>query len=69
MPPPDDPPTLLLTIDDVMRLTGYRSRSSIYRLVRQQRCPAPVVIGGGRVRWRSGEIEHWLQGLPVQTYV
>jgi len=66
--PPNDPPTLLLTIDEVMRLTGYRSRSSIYRLVRQNRCPPPVVIGGGRVRWRSGEIEHWLQGLPSQTY-
>ena len=67
--PPDDPAILLLTIDDVMRLTGYKSRSSIYRLVRQQRCPPPVVIGGGRVRWRSGEIEHWLQALPIQTYV
>ena len=68
MPPLNDPPTLLLTIDEVMRLTGYRSRSSIYRLVRQNRCPAPVVIGGGRVRWRCGEIEHWLQGLPTQHY-
>nr|WP_085949335.1 AlpA family phage regulatory protein [Komagataeibacter europaeus] len=45
------------------------SRSSIYRLVRQKRCPPPVVIGGGRVRWRAGEIEHWLQGLPIQTYI
>lgn len=63
-----DPPTPLLTIDEVMRLAGYRSRSSIYRLVRQNRCPAPVVIGGGRVRWRSGEIEHWLQDLPTQRY-
>ena len=61
--------TLLLTIDDVMRLTGYKSRSSIYPLVRQTRCPPPVVIGGGRVRWRAGEIEHWLQGLPIQTYI
>jgi len=61
--------TLLLTIDDVMRLTGYKSRSSIYRLVRQKRCPPPVVIGGGRVRWRAGEIEHWLQCLPIQTYI
>ena len=60
--------TLLLTIDDVMRLTGYKSRSSIYRLVRCARCPSPVVIGGGRVRWRSSEIERWLRSLPTQTY-
>lgn len=63
-----DPPTLLLTIEDVMRLTGYRSRSTIYRLVARGLCPNPVVIGGGRVRWRSTDIEHWLQSLPVQTY-
>ena len=64
----NDPPALLLTIDEVMHLTGYKSRSTIYRLVRQNRCPSPVVIGGGRVRWRSGEIDNWLQGLPTQTY-
>lgn len=64
-----DPSTLLLTIDDVMRLTGYKSRSTIYRLIHRKLCPRPVVIGGGRVRWRSGDIEHWLQSLPTQTYV
>lgn len=63
-----DPPTPLLTIEDVMRLTGYRSRSTIYRLVAQGRCPNPIVIGGGRIRWRSNAIEHWLQSLPRQTY-
>lgn len=62
------PPTLLLTIDDVMKVTGYKSRSTIYRLMHQKRCPHPVVIGGGRVRWRSNEIEHWLQGLPARSY-
>jgi prophage regulatory protein len=60
--------TLLLTIDDVMKVTGYKSRSTIYRLMHQNRCPPPVVIGGGRVRWRAGEIERWLQELPTQTY-
>lgn len=65
----NDPPTLLLTIDEVMARTGYRSRSSIYRLVKREACPQPVVIGGGRVRWRSHEIEEWLNSLPNQTYV
>ncbi len=65
----DNLPMPLLTIDEVMRLSGYKSRSSIYRLVRQNRCPAPVVIGGGRVRWRSGEVTHWLQDLPIQQYL
>ncbi|AHJ68663.1 helix-turn-helix transcriptional regulator [Granulibacter bethesdensis] len=61
-------PDPLLTIEDVLRLTGYRSRSSIYRLMRQGIMPCPIVIGGGRVRWRSGEIHQWLQRLPTQTY-
>ena len=64
----DNAPTLLLTIDDVLRLTGYKSRSSIYRRVRHRDFPQPVVLGGGRIRWRSSEIEKWLQSLPTQTY-
>lgn len=62
------PVNALLTIEEVMALTGYKSRSSIYRLVRQKRCPAPVLIGGGRVRWRANAIQEWLQALPTQVY-
>ncbi|MBS0984891.1 helix-turn-helix transcriptional regulator [Acetobacter thailandicus] len=64
----DIPPTLLLTIDDVLRMTGYRSRSSIYRLMKRSQIPLPIMVGGGRVRWRSGDIEHWLKSLPAQSY-
>ncbi|MBS0980751.1 helix-turn-helix transcriptional regulator [Acetobacter thailandicus] len=62
------PNTLLLTIDDVLRMTGYRSRSSIYRLMKRSQIPLPIMVGGGRVRWRSGDIEHWLKSLPTQSY-
>ena len=62
------PNTLLLTIDDVLRMTGYRSRSSIYRLIKRSQIPLPIMVGGGRVRWRSGDIEHWLLSLPTQSY-
>lgn len=54
----------LLTIGDVMRLTGYRSRSTIYRLMDSGDCPRPVTIGGDRIRWRTGDIEAWLNNLP-----
>jgi prophage regulatory protein len=56
--------TALLTISDVMRLTGYKSRSTIYRLMNSGNCPKPVMIGGDRIRWRSGDIEDWLNNLP-----
>lgn len=58
--------TALLTIGDVMRLTGYKSRSSIYRLMSAGACPRPVVIGGDRIRWHSQDVEDWLQSLPTQ---
>lgn len=65
---PEIAPIFLLTINDVMRLAGYKSRSSIYRRVRHRDFPQPVILGGGRIRWRSDDIEQWLQHLPTQTY-
>jgi prophage regulatory protein len=56
----------LLTIGDVMRLTGYKSRSTIYRLVANNACPKPVSLGGDRICWRSNEIEDWLNNLPLK---
>lgn len=58
----------LLTIVELMHLIGYRSRSSIYRMVRQKRLVPPIVVGGGRVRWRADSVESWLKSLPTQTY-
>jgi prophage regulatory protein len=58
----------LLTIDDLLLITGYKARSTIYRIVHKGLCPAPVTLGDGRVRWREAEIERWLQTLPVREY-
>jgi len=52
----------------VLRRSGYKSRSSLYRLIRQNRCPAPVSIGGSQIRWRAQDIEAWLGGLPQRVY-
>ena len=62
------PAPMLLTAADVLRLSGYKSRSSLYRLIRQNRCPSPVSIGGGQIRWRTQDIEAWLGGLPERVY-
>ena len=66
MPSPDH--TALLTIADVMAMTGYKSRSSLYRLMKQQKCPCPIIIGGNQLRWRAVDIEEWLSSLPVRRY-
>jgi prophage regulatory protein len=59
---------VLLTIHDVLKLTGYKSRSSLYRLMKQRKCPHPISIGGNQIRWRSGDIEDWLNSLPTRHY-
>ncbi|MED5543916.1 MAG: AlpA family phage regulatory protein [Pseudomonadota bacterium] len=59
---------VLLTISEVLSITGYKSRSSLYRLMRQDKCPKPVAIGGNQIRWRSSEIESWLNNLPTRIY-
>ena len=58
----------LLRIGDVLLMTGYKSHSSLYRLIKQQKCPNPIVIGGNQIRWRSGDIEDWLNNLPTRRY-
>ena len=46
----------LLTCHEVMRLTGIRSRTTIWRRIRRGAFPHPIDIGGGRIRWRSNDI-------------
>lgn len=60
--------TQLLTVSDVLGLTGYKSRSSLYRLMDKKMMPNPITIGGGRIRWRAGDIDSWLKSLPAHTY-
>ena len=59
------PNTELLTCHEVMRLTGIRSRTTIWRRIRRGAFPHPIDIGGGRIRWRSTDIEEWIEALPV----
>lgn len=58
----------LLTYQDVMRLTGIRSRTTIWRRVQAKEFPSPVDLGGGRIRWRSDEIARWIEALPRRQY-
>ena len=53
----------LLTRAEVERRTGLR-RSSVYRLMRAGRFPAPLKVGPASVRWPASEIEAWIASLP-----
>ena len=38
--------------------------SSIYRLMRAGKLPAPIRIGENAVRWRSDELSAWIESRP-----
>ncbi len=58
----------LLTVADVLALTGYRSRTTLWRKVRAGGFPPPRKDGTASVRWRASDIQRWIEGLPEQTY-
>ena len=58
----------LLTYKEVMRATGFRSRTSIWNHVRDHSFPPPLRIGRNVVRWRASDISAWMATLPQQRY-
>lgn len=47
----------------VERMTGL-SKSTLYRLIKQGRFPAPLRMTRKAVRWRREEVNEWLSRLP-----
>jgi len=64
--PPDR--NQLLTVSDVLNVTGFKSRTTLYRRARSGSFPCPCHIGAGKIRWRSGDVEDWLNGLQPRRY-
>ena len=52
----------LLRRKEVERIVGL-SRASIYRLIKINTFPRPVVLGTGSVRWKQSDIATWLSSL------
>ena len=52
-----------LTRSEVESWCGL-SRSTIYRLMRQDQFPVPVKVGPKAVRWLSSEVEEYLKSRP-----
>lgn len=49
---------------DVLKRTGFRARSTLWRKVRAGEFPAPVDVGGGRVGWYEDEVVAWIAARP-----
>ncbi|WP_419932245.1 helix-turn-helix transcriptional regulator [Candidatus Poriferisodalis sp.] len=61
----DTPPTFtpLLSRAQVERLTGL-STTSLYRAMRRGDFPEPLRVSERSVRWRTDEIESWIEERP-----
>ncbi len=57
----------LMRLPTVIRWTGL-ARSTIYRLIAEQKFPAPVVLARRAVAWRRADLERWSEGRPRATH-
>ena len=58
---------ILLTTHDVLRLTGLKSRVSLWRKSRDNDdpFPRPYKLGSTSNRWKLSEIESWMDQLET----
>ena len=61
-------PVRLLTAAEVLKLTGYKSRTTLWRRVKAGAFPAPVALSSHATRWNSEEVDAWMRGLPPIDY-
>jgi prophage regulatory protein len=51
----------------VTRMTGL-GRSTIYRLVAQDKFPSPVRLANRAIGWRRTDLERWTEGRPTVAH-
>jgi prophage regulatory protein len=59
-----DVAVMFLRLQAVIRVTGL-SRSTLYRLIADERFPRPVQLGPRAVAWRRTDIDAWSEARPV----
>ena len=62
---PDTTPLLRMWAD--IRMTGL-GRSTIYRLVAQDKFPSPVRLSNRTIAWRRTDLERWTEERPTLTH-
>lgn len=63
----DSQPAVFLRIAGVMRMTGL-GRSTIYRLMAEDKFPSPVRLAKRAVAWRRIDLEQWSAERPLATH-
>jgi prophage regulatory protein len=62
-----DAQPLFLRLPAVMKLTGL-GRSTIYRMVADERFPRPVRLASRAVAWRRADLDQWSESRPIVTH-
>lgn len=63
----DSTTPVFLRMPTVMRMTGL-GRSTIYRLIADQKFPCPVRLGPRAVAWRRSDLDRWSEARPAVTH-
>ncbi len=67
-PPAIEPqPALFVRIAAVVRMTGL-GRSTIYRMMAEDKFPSPVRLAKRAVAWRRIDLEQWSAERPTITH-
>lgn len=64
---PDTPAPAFLRMPSVMHMTGL-GRSTIYRMMAEQRFPSPVKLSTRAVAWRREDLERWSEDLKAASH-
>lgn len=63
----DAQPTVFVRMAAVVRMTGL-GRSTIYRLMAEDKFPSPVRLAKRAVAWRRIDLEQWSAGRPTVSH-
>lgn len=63
----DVQPTMFIRMAAVVRMTGL-GRSTIYRLMAEDKFPSPVRLAKRAVAWRRIDLEQWSAGRPTVSH-
>ena len=66
-PAADAPQVTFLRMAAVLRMTGL-GRSTIYRLMAENKFPSPVRLAKRAIAWRRIDLEMWSAGRPTVSH-
>jgi prophage regulatory protein len=58
---------IFLRMNAVTRMTGL-ARSTIYRLVAQDKFPMPVRLASRAIAWRRTDLDRWSEARPTASH-